>query len=383
MKGIDLRFLITRRGSFNHADGIGAFVFSLSDALIEMGHEVHLLSASHSEPDKAQANFASSRHTAMYSLLPQENTKHGAMFQAWRSEGIPLVKRINPDFVIINGALPVRIPFPSCILSHDLERRFAYTSILRRLYKIYCYRNADRIVATCSELREALASEIFVKPQSIDVIPTCVDLRNYQNRPLTEREPAILHMGMHVYKNPSSSIRSFALLRCPAKLYITGHATPEVQQLLASLPAEIRANIHLIGVVPADELKRLLATVRVLSVPSDYHAPVASPTVIDGLASGTPVIGTFGISSDLIVDGQSGFRIPAHDTAAIASKMESLLTDDEAWKHASAGAKKQSTKFSNALIASAYVDLATRSRGSIRNQAKPASQIAGVNERAS
>ena len=375
-----MKFLITRRGSFNHADGICAFVFSLSDALIEMGHEVILLSASNSQPEKAQANFASCRHTAMYSLLPQEDTKHSAMFKAWKSKGLSLVQQIKPDFVIINGALPFRIPFPNCILSHDLERRFTYTSLLRRLYKIYCYRNADRILATCSELRDALAKEIFVKPEAIAVIPTCVDLKTYQSLPLAEREAAILHMGMPVYKNPSASIRAFALLQCPAKLYITGKPTPEVKELLLSLPAEIRERIHLVGIVPAAELKRLLATVRVLSVPSDYYAPVASPTVIDGLASGTPVIGTFGISSDLIVDGESGFRIGAHDTAAIASKMELLLTDDAAWQQASAGAKKRSTRFSNSLVASAYIDLAIQANGSTRKAEKSSPQITSTAE---
>jgi glycosyltransferase involved in cell wall biosynthesis len=356
-----MRIVITRRESFDLADGINAFVLALSDALMAAGHEVHLISASSSNADVMRRNFESSRFTSVYSLSDKPKPSMWEMFGCWRASGLSRLKEIQPSFILINGALPFRMPFPNCTISHDLEKagrgRIGW---LRRLFKIYSYRKTDQIVATCSELRLMLAAELYVRPESVEVIPTCVGLENYRRMPVCMREKSILHMGMALYKNPIASIRAFAVMKTRGTLYLTGTPNEAVKDEVAKLPKETQTNIRMVGILPSEELKNLLARVRALSVPSVYNTPVASPTAIDGLASGTPVVGTPSISSDLIDDGESGYRIDPGDTAGLAATFDLLLGEDETWQAFSDRAHAKATTFSNHRIAAMYIDLAQK-----------------------
>ena len=199
--------------------------------------------------DSIRERFGSLAFTSMHTLCASPQPTHIEMITGWLKRGLPLLRELKPDFVIVNGGLPIRLPYPSCIISHDLERRGPYGSFIRKLYKMYSYRKVDRIVATCSELREALAREIFVCVDDIIVIPTCIDIKAYRNSPLEAREPAILHVGTSEWKNPKATIDAFARLTRPATLYVVGNISAELKEQLALLPEELSRRISLLGIV--------------------------------------------------------------------------------------------------------------------------------------
>lgn len=352
-----MRFVITRREALHLADGINSFIFGLSQALIARGHDVSLISPTSSSIPRIREYFGPSQEAKIYSLSEAESPSHLDMVRAWLRKGLPLLHEIAPDFIVVNGALPFRLPFPSCTVSHDLEKRWSYGSTVRRMYKFYAYRQSDSIVATCAELRRALASEIAVAEERIAVIPTCVELAAFQALRLDEREAAILHVGTARYKNPLATMRALARLTRPAKLYITGRPTAEMLEFAAGLPAALRAKIDFVGILSAPDLRRLLARVRLVSVPSLYSAPVASPTVLEALASGTPVVGSPCISGD-VLDDSCGFRVEPEDTDRMAAVFDTLLFDDAAWGRGSEGARNQATKFDNTAVAMKYEGLA-------------------------
>lgn len=354
-----MKFVVTRREPIDVADGINGFIFSLSDALVRHGHEVFLITPSHSSENSIRERFGSPAFTSTHYLCGGRKPSHIEMVLAWWKEGLPLLRRLKPDFIIVTGGLPMRLPYPSCIISHDLEKRGPYGSFVRQLYKMYSYRKVDRIVATCSELREALAKEIFVSPEDISVISTCIDIGTYRNNPIETREAAILHLGTSEWKNPAATIDAFARLCQPASLYITGDMTPEIREQLALLPEKVKKHVSVLGIVDSRRLKELLSTVRILSVPSLYAAPVASPTALDGLASGTPVVGSMSISADLLTDGRTGFRVDPRDTQTLADKFDLLLRDDCLWQAASVACRQRAEAFSNDVIMQQFVDLAT------------------------
>lgn len=354
-----MRFLITRRESIDAADGVNAFIFSLSEALMRRGDEVLLVTPSRSSEEQIRDRFGSPAFTSAHYLCGDPKPTHREMITAWWNRGLPLLRQLKPDFIIMTGALPLRLPYPSCIISHDLEKRWSYGSVVRQIYKMYSYRKVDRIVATCSELRQALAKELFMRADDISVIPTCIDIRTYRNSRVEARERAVLHVGTSEWKNPAATIDAFARLPRAAKLYIAGNETPEIKQRLACLPEAVRKNVSLLGIVDSKRLKELLSTVRVLSVPSIYAVPVASPTVLDGLASGTPIVGSMSISVDLLTDGHTGFRIDPRDTQELTDKFELLLRDDNRWQLISAACRLRSETFSSDVVMQKFVDLAT------------------------
>src|SRR6202042_1508920 len=110
------------------------------------------------------------------------------------------------------------------------------------------------------------------------VIPTCIDVKGYRGCPLETREPAILHVGTSEWKNPTATIDAFVRLRQPASLYVVGNVSTQLKERVALLPEEISRHILLLGIVDSNCFKELLSRVRVLSVPSIYSLPVASPT---------------------------------------------------------------------------------------------------------
>ena len=353
-----MRFLVTRREAIDAADGINSFIFSLSEALIRHGDEVVLVTPSYSSQERIQERFGSPAFTSAHYLCDNPDPNHKEMIVAWWKQGLPLLRRLKPDLIIMTGALPMRLPYPSCIISHDLERRWSYGSFARQIYKMYSYRKVDRIIATCSELREALSKELFVGVEDISIIPTCIDIGTYQNSRLEAREAAILHVGTSEWKNPAATIDAFARLRQPASLYITGNVTPEIEEQLALLPETVRRHVSVLGIVDSKRLKELLSTVRILSVPSIYAVPVASPTALDGLASGTPVVGSMSISGDLLSDGDTGFRVDPRDTQKLADKFDLLLRDDSLWQTVSAACRRRSEAFSSEVVMEKFVDLA-------------------------
>jgi glycosyltransferase involved in cell wall biosynthesis len=223
---------------------------------------------------------------------------------------------------------------------------------------MYCYRRCARIVVTCSELRVSIAKELIVRPDSITVIPTCIDPRAFAGVPAERREPAILHIGTASYKNPLATIDAFARMQSKAKLYMTGKPTPAMTALVAQLPAGVAQRIVFPGYIDAAELRRLLGTVRAVSVPSDYNVPVASPTVLESLASGTPVVGSPSISQDVLVGDVNGFRIDPRDPSTAARCYDRLLSDDVFWNSMSTGAVQRARLFDSRAVAAAYEKLA-------------------------
>jgi hypothetical protein len=229
-------------------------VHSLSTALTGAGHEVYLLAACDTTDQKIRNNFGGNPYVRAFSLLETKDPTDAEVLREWRRSVPAILKGIEPDFVIMNGVLPVRMPYPSCAVSHDLEPH-AYNDLLRRLMKMYCYRLHDRVVVTCSELRPVLARELRMREEAIAVIPTCIDPNRYQGQPWEGREAAILHMGMVGPKQPLATLAAFARVKEPALLYMTGFPGDDVRAAVARLPAEVRTRVHLLGVIEDAELK--------------------------------------------------------------------------------------------------------------------------------
>jgi glycosyltransferase involved in cell wall biosynthesis len=243
-------------------------------------------------------------------------------------------------------------------VSHDLEPHGGRIGFVRPLYKGLSYRRSDRIVATCTEVRDGLSEELRVDKSLIDVIPTCIDTKAYENKAFAAREDAILHMGTVGYKNPLATIKAFAKVSSDCMLYITGRVEDHIEDFISSLPTSIGARVVLLGYAPADHLKRLLGTVKIVSVPSQYMVAVASPTVLEAFASGTPVVASKSISRDILRHEENGFVCQPEQEQEMCKRFELLLNDAERWKAMSASASRTAQDFSARRVAERYLELA-------------------------
>jgi glycosyltransferase involved in cell wall biosynthesis len=353
-----MNIVMTRREALDVPDGINIFLFSLADALQENGHRVTMVATAATDTGKLQDYFAPRRMPQIVSLGTHTETKYRKALFTWVTKGSQALQKLSPDLIVVNGVVPIRLPGLTCAVSHDIEKRFMHP-ILRDTYKRWCYAQTDITVATCTEVRSALSSDLGRREQEIAVIPTCVRLDNYKPKPIEQREDAILHLGTAVYKNPIATLRAFARIARPGrKLYLTGKVTPEVQEFLRQMPAAARECVETPGYVAWDRLADLLASVKVISVPSVYNVPVASPTVIEAFASATPVVGTTSISRQVLQHERNGYVCDPANATQLAAAFERLLNDRSIWRALSEHASTTSRLFCCRRVAQMYVDLA-------------------------
>ena len=359
-----MRIVLTRREALDVPDGINIFLFTLAEALLDRGHEVIIVSSAASDPKKIREYYPLRNWPDVVPLGTHTSVHYTRSLRAWLAKGKQVIRGLRPDMVIVNGAVPVRLDALTCTVSHDAEKRMERFPMLRDGFKRFCYRKSDLIVATCDEVRSALSRDLKVPETRISVIPTCVKLSTYTNRPAGERENAILHMGTVDYKNPLGTLNAFAALKSKdAILYITGKATEPLKAALAALPEETRRRVVMPGYVSSERLIELLGTVKIVSVPSNYAAAVASPTVIEALASGTPVVTSTSISRQVVMDGENGFVRDSSDHEAVAAACDALLSDEHVWQSMSANALRSAGQFSADRVAGLYLQLARARKG--------------------
>lgn len=211
-----MKIVITRRAIPLHIpDGINVHIFALSSEFIGMGHKVLIISDAYSNIDKIRTFFNPTYMPEIISLSDEEKLSYLKSLFIWEKHGIKILEDINPDFIILNGAIPLprKLSLKSCIVSHDLEPRKIFgLNKLRVLYKRWTYHNASVIVATCQELRDELSRELKISRDKIKVIPTCFDINKYYFQPFEKRTNAILHIGTVNYKNPKLTISALQFL---------------------------------------------------------------------------------------------------------------------------------------------------------------------------
>jgi glycosyltransferase involved in cell wall biosynthesis len=356
-----VKFLFIKRESLSLTDGISQFIFAVSDALLRLGHQVVCAASFDDKLGAIPQRFDFSRYPDL-EALDQSYAAHCDPRRAarlWRRLGPALVARLQPDLIVLNGALPVRFARPTALAAHDLEQRKLFGNLGRILFKAVAYRMVDQLIVSSPELVVPVAKDSLCSPRRFLVIPTCIDTGRYAPRPLAEREPIVLHCGFQDYKHPRATLAAFGRIRHPAaRLVLVGRVDPSVQAEVEALPPALRSRIELAGLVSAGRLKELLGTARVMSVPSEYVLPVASPTVLEAVASHTPCVLSAGISKLVASDGVNCFVETSPE--AMARRFDELLANDQTWLALSQGCAETKTRFDSLTVARQYLALARR-----------------------
>jgi glycosyltransferase involved in cell wall biosynthesis len=362
-----LKIVFTKVGSVLNVNGINFFIFELSNALIKAGHKVDVISAFEEESDGISIKdlfdverfptirtFGRSRN---YKSWMKESRREPLL---WLSRGSLFLREIAPDMLIANGVVPIRSPTFKVLLYHDLEfRRSLYQKLYARvLIRAHTF---DVIATTSTELAKRIPLDLGVKSGKIEVIPVCINTQKYVSLTQEKRERAILHVGTWRDKNLETTVRAFCTLAKidpMMKLYVVGDLWSKPKQILSTVKREIATRIVCVGIVSKRELRELYSRVQVAVVPSIYKVPVISPTVLESLASGTPVVGgSTAISNDLLVDGYNGFRVYPTDFRTISERILSLTADIGLWNRMSTNAQSHAKKFDAASVARKYVTL--------------------------
>jgi len=78
---------------------------------------------------------------------------------------------------------------------------------------------------------------------------------------------------------------------------------------------------------------------------------------IEASATGTPIVGSYNIPSEVLIHGYNGFRINIFDERTYASYIIKLLKDEELWSRMSRNAREHAKKFDAVVIAQRILDI--------------------------
>lgn len=231
---------------------------------------------------------------------------------AARRAGCPLVVTLHCS---VRSTLDRSGARPLTVLGPAVERR-----VLRR---------ADAVLVLTARAA-GTAVEEGLDPSRVHVVPSGYDPELFGEDvtdPLPDLpRPRVLFAGrLAAQKRPCDAVAAHALLPDDVHLVIVGDG-PEraaVERVAASSPA--RDRVHLVGLVPHDEIPAYLRYADVFVLPSQYEE--LGSVLVEAMAGGLPVVANrVGGVPDLVEDGVTGRLVPVGDVRGLAASVMGLLS---------------------------------------------------------
>jgi glycosyltransferase involved in cell wall biosynthesis len=166
--------------------------------------------------------------------------------------------------------------------------------------------------------------------------------------PMAGRGARVAYLGrLEPYKRVDLLLRAMARLagRLPhAEILVIGRGADRARLERVAREVGVAERTRFTGFVSREERDRLLASCRVSVCPSPKEG--WGLTVVESNAVGTPVVATDAPGlRDSVDDGKTGYLVPDGDEAALAERIERLLSDDALAGEMSAAALAWARRF--------------------------------------
>ncbi|MCC7449183.1 MAG: glycosyltransferase family 4 protein [Anaerolineae bacterium] len=100
-------------------------------------------------------------------------------------------------------------------------------------------------------------------------------------------------------------------------------------QLQAMIPPELAHRVHFIGSVPNSQVQEYFQQATAFIFPSVWKEPFGI-ALVEGMASGVPVIATLGGgNAELVAEGKAGFIVERNDPNALAEAISRIIEEPE------------------------------------------------------
>jgi D-inositol-3-phosphate glycosyltransferase len=263
---------------------------------------------------------------------------------------------------------------------------------------------ADQVIASTPIDRGHLETYYGADESRVRVVPCGVDLNLFSPGPaeearrrlgLPDDERILLFVG-RIQQLKGIDL----LLRAAARLYgrqhhsaappfriviVGGRATgddddPEVREVqrLRALVHELGldARVQWVGAVEHEELPTYYRAADVTVMPSTYES--FGLVAVESMACGTPVVAArVGGLKTTVVDGATGYLVPARDPALYAERLEALISQPGLRRTMGAAARARAALFGWDQVASQLVELYESLIRARRDRSTPAALLAG------
>jgi len=247
--------------------------------------------------------------------------------------GLLLLKRLGiPVVATIHHPIPIDRDM-AVAQARNLWQRFA----LRRWYA-FCgmqsrvARRLERVVTVSQSSAESIEQAHGVARNQMRVVYNGIDadlFRKVNGMPKEPNSLVLVNSGEQSIKGVPYLLRAMRLLRdgTGIKLTVVGSPVPDGQYLKLIKEYGIEDIVTFTGRVTAEELVRQYSVAEMCVIPSLYEGfglPAA-----EAMSCGLPVVSTTGGALPEVVgrDGEAGILVPPADPDALAAAIKRLLTD--------------------------------------------------------
>ena len=357
-----MKILMVNRGIFPvpSDEGCGAeqHTFFLTNALAELGHEVHYVT-------DVTENARFHKNVIIYKprtpALKQKANFYGYAlshfvgntFAFKEAFSILIQKGFDFDVIHCHGALSslyismIRNKVPLLFTVHDPTPYLCHyeNSFERLIRKAHCrlidmnnWRRANRIVAVSKAIRNELV-RWGIPPEKIITIYNGVNTDFFRPAALTKnalnkyaiKNPYCLFVGRLTRRKGVHYLLQ-ALVKTDVNCVIVGDG-PERDNLMALAKKKgILSRVMFTGFIPVKDLQTLYAGAEFFVLPSTAEG--VALTILEAMSSGLPVI-TADIpgASEVVLDGYNGFLVAPRDVKALSSKIQVLAKERETCKN--------------------------------------------------
>lgn len=314
--------------------------------------------------------------SAQYELLHfqvgSENRGEGGIAALWRYFFSPFqlfwyLLTKSPDIIHVNSSLEPKsfwrdlvyvligkmsgIKLIYQVHGGDLPERFLGTSAVGRRFLRWSLSLADAIVLLAEVEREAYSR--FGGFKNIVVIPNAIELADYEGlapKLFDKNEFVLGYIGrLADDKGIKESLKALGVLRARGiedlKFVVAGSGPFEGE--LKRMVAEdgLAESVEFVSPVFGDGKIRFWKEMDLFLFPT-YHREGLPYTVLESMASGTPIITTrTGGIPDVIQDGKQGLFVVLHSPEAIADAIISLVHDKQRLRKMSIAAVQRAHDF--------------------------------------
>jgi glycosyltransferase involved in cell wall biosynthesis len=212
------------------------------------------------------------------------------------------------------------------------------------------FKNADHIIAECPQDKEDMIRLYHAPPEKISIIPCGFSAKEFypidkkkarRILKFDENEKIVLQLGRMVpRKGVDNVIRALGETKKnnnSLRLVIVGGEqdqpdpalSPELSRLQKIAREEgVNSSVVFTGRKQRDALKFYYAAADIF-ITTPWYEPFGI-TPLESMACGTPVIGAnVGGIKFTVEEGKTGFLVPPHDPAALAKRIEYLISDEK------------------------------------------------------
>ncbi len=342
-----------------HVGGIASYVYLLSNALLERGDEVYVLTYPHEKIDRANLQVE-------YAPTPQIPGLRGFIFTitaTWKL--IRMVRKNDIDLIHAHYLLPpglvavlggVLTGKKTCITLHGSD---VFLLSSRKILKPFFHmilKKADEVFVVSKSLEDKiLKMNIPGVDKKLKVTWNGVDVEKFNPENtsdfkkeigIAEDKPLVLFLGNLVrQKGVHYLLRAKKFMEQPAFLAIVGGG-PLLQDLKGMTEYENIKDVHFTGA--RYDIDKIIPAAELLVLPSLSES--FGIALLEAMASGKPVVATSVGGIPELVSEDVGILIEPRNPVALAEAMDLILENKDLREKMGEKARERALKYANVKI---------------------------------